>query len=59
MLHILKASISEMVRAIAKMRRMTLADVDIRRRIAPLRILYRVTLTFVFKVKHFLVLHFL
>ena len=51
--HIWNVTFSETVRAIAKMRYMTFVEVDIRRRMAPLWILYSVILNFIFKVKLF------
>ena len=52
-------NISEKVGASAKMRLMTFAEVDIRHQMAQFWGLYTVTLTFIFKVKHFLVMHLL
>ena len=55
--------ISQTVMAIAKMRRTTFADIDIRHRMAPMQTLYSVTLTvtvtFIFKVRPFLVIKLL
>ena len=51
--------ISETVRAIEKMFHTSFAEVDIRHWMAPLRTLYSVNLTFIFKVKHLFVMNLL
>ena len=50
-------NISQTVRAIAKIRHIAFTEVDIRHRMVLIWTLYFVTLTFIFKVKHFVV-HF-